>query len=176
MQTLTCNKCGETKPISEFPPQKTNFAFIKSYVVKCKHCNKIAAREWRKNNPGVKATGKISSIPPEDRKWMSAIRFRLTSAKTRCKKLNRPAPTVTAEYLYDLLLSQNKKCALTGANLSLEKTDPLCLSLDQIHPNKGYVEGNVQWLCWAVNFAKGELAQEDFIDMCKAVVNNYKIT
>ena len=43
METLTCKRCGETKPISEFPLQKTDFAFIKSYVTHCKECNKLAA-------------------------------------------------------------------------------------------------------------------------------------
>lgn len=176
METLVCKRCGEEKPIADFPPLKTNFAFTKSYVKHCRKCNNELAREWRKKNPGNKGSGKVAKLPPEERKWMSAVRFRLTSARMRCKKLGRAEPEVSAEYLYNLLLQQNKQCALTGAMLSLEKTDPLCLSLDQIQPNKGYVEGNVQWLCWDVNFAKGELAQEDFVDLCKAVVNKSKIS
>ena len=79
------------------------------------------------------------------------------------------------QYLYQLLLDQDKKCALTRAPLLLEPNSPLCLSLDQKDPSKGYVEGNVQWLAWCVNRAKGDLALDDFYDMCEIVLQHRKV-
>lgn len=106
---------------------------------------------------------------------MSAIRSRLVDAKGRCKKLNKPAPEITDTYLYKLFLDQGRKCALTGTTLAIEKGSPICLSLDQKDPSKGYVEGNVQWVAWAVNRAKGDLSMEDFYDMCSAVLSNRNV-
>ena len=67
---------------------------------------------------------------------------------------------------------QEFKCALTGVSLVIEVGHPLCISLDQVNPSLGYIEGNVQWLAWCINRAKGDLTTTDFIDMCGAVLNN----
>ncbi len=178
MQTQrSCTRCGQTKPLSEFPQKKgESIKLLKRNTnVYCKACNAERAREWRKNNPGYRTSGKVVALPIEERPWMSAVRQRLTDVKGRCKKLKRNAPTVTDQYLYELLIKQEKKCALTGADLILEPSHPLCLSLDQKDPAKGYVKGNVQWLAWCVNRAKGDLAMKDFFDMCAVIIENQKV-
>jgi hypothetical protein len=43
-------------------------------------------------------------------------------------------------------------------------------SIDRVRPELGYVKGNVQWVSWQVNRAKGEYPLEDLITMCRAVV------
>jgi hypothetical protein len=106
---------------------------------------------------------------------MSAIRQRLVDARGRCKKLGKQPPQVNANYLYQLYLNQNRSCALTKAPLVIEKAHPLCLSLDQIDPAKGYVEGNVQWLAWCVNRAKGDLSMDHFYEMCEVILDNRKV-
>lgn len=177
MQERTCSNCGETKPLSEFPQKRGESIKLlkRSTNNYCKACNAERSRKWRANNPGYRTTGKVIALPVEERPWMSAVRQRLTDARGRCKKLKRDAPNISAEYLYSLLLSQGKKCALTGADLLLEPNHPLCLSLDQKDPGKGYVEGNVQWLAWCVNRAKGDLDNNDFFDMCEVIVQNRKV-
>lgn len=178
MQTeKQCTTCGEIKPLSEFPQKKKESIKLlkRNHNSYCKACNAERARVFRKNNPGYKTSGKVVSLPIGERPWMSAVRQRLTDAKGRCKKLGRTAPVLTDTYLYKLLVEQDKKCALTGANLRLEPNHPLCLSLDQKDPTKGYVEGNVQWLAWCVNRAKGDLAMHDFYDMCEIVIQNRKV-
>ena len=177
MQERTCCVCSETKPLSEFPQKRSeSIKLIKPSTNNCcKACNAERSRKWRANNPGYRTTGKVTALPVEERPWMSAVRQRLTDAKGRCKKLNKDAPNISAEYLYSVLLNQGKKCALTGAELLLEPNHPLCLSLDQIDPGKGYIEGNVQWLAWCVNRAKGDLSDTDFFDMCVVIVQNRKV-
>ena len=178
MQTdRTCPCCGETKPLTEFPQKRgESIKLLKRNTNNyCKVCNAVRSREWRAKNPGYRSTGKVNALAIEERPWMSAVRQRLTDAKGRCKKLQRNAPAVTAEYLYRVLLAQQKKCALSGADLLIEPNHPLCLSLDQKDPAKGYVEGNVQWLAWCVNRAKGDLANEDFFDMCHVILQNQKV-
>jgi hypothetical protein len=174
----TCTRCGVSKPLSGFALVNAVNSF-KGYTTKhhsyCKECNNTYAKAFRARNPGYQGTGRISSIPTEDRRLMSAVRQRLTDAKVRCKKLGKNPPVLTDLFLYQLFLSQNRRCALTGATLKIEIDHPLCLSLDQIDPANGYVEGNVQWLAWAVNRAKGDLSLDHFYEMCEVVLNNRKV-
>lgn len=174
MQSKICVKCGVDKLIDEFTRAKasTNYKTSrKTHHTYCKQCNAEYAREWRKAKPAYRGSGAINKVPAEDRLLMSAIRQRLTDAKGRCKKLNKPLPTVSADYLYELYKNQERKCALSNVTLSLEKDHPLCLSLDQIDPVKGYTEGNVQWLAWCINRAKGDLSLNDFFDMCETILH-----
>lgn len=174
----TCSRCGTSKPISCFALVNATNSFKgrnAKHHTYCKECNNAYAREFRKRNPAYKGTGKLLTVPIEDRLLMSAIRQRLTDARGRCKKLKRNPPELTDTYLYQLFLQQNRRCALTGSLLSLEIDHPLCLSLDQIEPTQGYIEGNVQWLTWAVNRAKGDLSLHHFYEMCEVVLKHRKV-
>ena len=181
MQDKLCKGCGLIKSLDEFTQSKIGSTNHKAsegqtHHTYCKQCNAERAREWRKKNgTNYKGSGKITAIPPEDRRFMSAIRNRLSTAKGRSKKFNKVEPDLTDTYLYELFLKQNKACALTGVLLNTVKEDPLSLSLDQIDPNKGYVMGNVQWLAWCVNRAKGDLDTQHFYDMCEAVLEYRKV-
>lgn len=173
MQTKYCSSCNVEKPLEDFTKSNKGANYKTSnetHHTYCKICNAKRAAEWRKNRPTYRGSGRIKSIPLQDRMLMSAIRHRLKDAKARCKKFNKQL-TVDDLYLYELFKAQNRVCALTGAPLIVEIGHPLCLSLDQIDPTKGYTEGNVQWLAWVVNRAKGDLSTEDFVDMCEAVIN-----
>lgn len=171
---MQCSSCKLDKDLSEFPVRSSKVTHFcgKSYKNQCKQCNREQARKWRQDNPGKRGSGKIASIPKEDRLLVSALRVRLKQAKTRCKNKGLPEPTITDMELYAMYKEQNGRCSLTGVELSLERTHPLCLSLDQIEPSKGYTPSNTQLVAWCVNFAKGKLSQRDFIDMCKAVVTH----
>lgn len=177
MQFKKCNHCGLTKALDFFTKSKPSANYKtqnQTHHSYCKECNASRAREWRKLHPNYRGSGTINNTPLVDRLLMSAIRQRLTDAKSRTKKYSKSVVTVTAEYLYELFNKQDRKCALTRAELLIEQDHPLCLSLDQIDPTKGYTEGNVQWLAWAVNRAKGNLSTDDFYDMCEVILNNRK--
>ena len=141
----------------------------------CKPCLAEVAREFRatytaKHGKGYRGTNKIKKVDPHDRNLMSLIRSRLVEARGRAKKFNQIVPDVDEDFLLNLLENQNRKCALTGIKLVLNKKSPLSPSLDKIEPDKGYTKGNVQWLSWAVNRAKGDLDMNDFVTMCKRIV------
>ena len=178
MQTKFCNDCSSEKPIDDFTRSRANLNFKYSHQTHhsyCKACNSRRAKEWRDARPNYKGSGRLKMVPKEDRVLMSAIRQRLSDARGRCKKYSKSPPTVTDLELYEIYLLQDRKCSLTGAALSLEKEHPLCLSLDQKDPTKGYTKENVQWLAWAVNRAKGDLSMVDFFGMCEAVLDYRKV-
>lgn len=81
---------------------------------------------------------------------------------------------ISIEYIWNLFIEQGNKCALTGWELTLVNNTSQTASLDRIDSNKGYVEGNVQWLHKDVNKAKNIYGQEYFIQMCKAISEKNK--
>ena len=83
------------------------------------------------------------------------------------------------EYLWGLFIGQNKKCALSGLDITLNKNFANKLgkrnntaSLDRIDSTQGYVSGNVQWLHKDVNHMKGKLKQPDFKKYCQDIYFN----
>lgn len=96
------------------------------------------------------------------------LKHRATSKKRKIE-LN-----VSPKYLWKLFLSQNRKCKLSNMDLWFPKTrkDSCSASLDRIDSNKGYIEGNVQWVHKDINFMKQANKQDYFISLCKKVANH----
>lgn len=96
----------------------------------------------------------------------------------RNAKLRNLEFSITKEYLWQIYLQQNKKCVYTGFDLDLEKKEnsrnrtPSNASLDRIDSNKGYIEGNVQWVFKIINMMKWDLSHETFINYCKIITKN----
>ena len=80
---------------------------------------------------------------------------------------------VSFEYLADLLIEQDFKCALSGEDLDAMEVSNNC-SLDRIDSSKGYVKGNLQWVTSMVNMCKQGYTQEEFIKMCKQIADKVK--
>ena len=80
---------------------------------------------------------------------------------------------VSYNYLAELLIEQDFKCALTGWDIhAMDVNSPA--SLDRIDSSLGYIEGNVQWVTIKVNMMKQRYSQQDFIEVCKAVSDKVK--
>lgn len=78
------------------------------------------------------------------------------------------------EYLADLLIDQDYKCALTGWSIDALEINKNSASLDRIDSEKGYIKGNVQWVHKMVNMCKQQYTQEEFISMCTSIANRVK--
>lgn len=82
---------------------------------------------------------------------------------------------LTIEYLWELYINQNKKCALSGMDIGWsEKGLTSTASIDRIDNSEGYIIGNVQLLHKDVNFMKQQFNQEYFIEVCKAIADKVK--
>lgn len=173
-----CSRCKEEKSLDEFTklkPRRKRSDPTQFYAQTtgthdcwCKQCRRDAAKERARKNPGP-----ILRVPEEDRHIMSDIRYRLnTSIKNRCKKYGHDFD-LTDDFLLDLMKKQNCRCPYTNLPFEFTRTkSERAPSLDRIDPSKGYVQSNVEWVCWAINRAKGEMTKENLIAMCKRVVEN----
>ena len=186
-----CSKCKVTKPLTDFTvySRKANNPLRRGTTAgqrnvrgddvklnsRCKSCSAEDQREFRKRHKELtgstnyRGSGKTTRYPTEDRELISAIRRRLSASKSNAKKCGVTC-NLTEEYLYELFKQQKGICALSGVPIQIEGNSNLRLSIDRITPAKGYTEGNVQWTIFAANRAKGDLTQDDFIELCKLII------
>ena len=76
--------------------------------------------------------------------------------------------SVSIEYLWNLYLRQDKKCAITGDSIPNIRD----ASLDRIDSNFGYIEGNVQWVTYRANVSKHTMTMTELYEFCKKVLNH----
>ena len=76
---------------------------------------------------------------------------------------------LTPQFLWQLYIEkQNKKCAITGEEIDLDKDG----SLDRIDSSKGYIKTNVWWVKKDINKMKLDFPLHTFIELCEKVVAN----
>lgn len=101
------------------------------------------------------------------------LRQQFWAAKSASKRLGRPF-TITLDDIAALWQRQNGRCAITGELMELVPSDrirnPQKFSLDRIDSSKGYIPGNIQYLCEWANRAKQNLTKEQLIAFAKGVL------
>lgn len=87
---------------------------------------------------------------------------------------------VTGEYLWDLFLKQDRRCALSGIELVFTphrnahkfRSDTTA-SLDRIDSSQGYIIDNVRWVHKDINKMINNYGDIKFIDYCVRCVNTF---
>jgi hypothetical protein len=145
-----CASCGMKLPITEFSKKgKTKLGFTQ-YKSWCKKCRRVKETHF--------------PIPP--------LKSIMAHAKYRAKK-NGLDFGLTLEYLLELNDKQHGLCAISGISLNWEsgKRPFDRASIDRIDSSKGYTLDNTQLVLDSVNRAKSDLPQEQFLELCKLIVN-----
>lgn len=84
-------------------------------------------------------------------------------------------------YLWQMFLTQDRKCALTGLEITFhgvrgkhgfERT----ASLDRIDSTMGYFKGNIQWVHKHINHMKNKYDQQYFVYLCELVSKKHSST
>jgi len=151
------------------------------WIAECKNCNSI--REYIAPELGGTriSCGCIGNVAGKDSPYWKGCG---DLSKTKFKRIKEIAErrkiefTVEMEYLWDLLLKQNKKCAYSGIELvfgvNTKDLKSATASLDRIDSSLGYIEGNVQWVLKDINMMKQQLSHARFLELCKIIVENNK--
>jgi hypothetical protein len=151
----TCSSCGQTKSV-EF--------FSKASPSKCLVCyggldksSKFSSAWWREK------------FSEEELQVFSKLKLLCTKAKLRQQDFDLD---IDWEYLFDIWVEQDGKCAYSGVPLSIEANHPFTISLDRKDSSVGYQKGNLQLLAWSVNKMKQDLPEDLFLDLCFKITDN----
>lgn len=145
--TCKCKKCGKEKDILYWHILGRNK--YKSKSCGCDQFRQQSLRQWQ----GYEEISKTY--------WQSIHK----GAKKRKLEIN-----ITIEYIWDLFLKQDRKCALSGIELFfppkiglVKNKNKQTASLDRIDNNKGYIEGNVQWIHTDINYIKQDYTEKELL-------------
>ena len=107
--------------------------------------------------------------------WWSHVVRNANGSKLNNRERKPKELTLTIQEAWNLFLNQNRKCALSGIELTFPskwKDKSWTASLDRIDSSKGYVLGNVQWVHKDVNIMKNKFNQDYFTETCKLIYKN----
>jgi hypothetical protein len=96
-------------------------------------------------------------------KYVSRLRFQTWRVNAGKRGLVWQITEADIDALWE---AQGGRCRFTGLQLGDDA------SLDRIDNDLGYFVGNVQLVGRALNMAKGSMTDEQFIELCRAVVAN----
>lgn len=170
-------------------------------VTRCPKCNNVYEKAWKREeletNPKCRKCSQLQNNKAKLFKGCNTIgdlsgtyyNSLISHNKQRNKKRNSNLIfDVSKQFLWDLFLKQDRKCALSGLPLSLltytkwsktgksrhHDTSIISASLDRIDSNDHYTEDNVQWIHKTINIMKNSLSDNDFVWMCKKIAENNK--
>lgn len=167
-----CTRCKVEKDTSEFHKSKDKKFGVNNV---CKICAKIISKKYySKNSKQIKQRVSCYSqsyIPKHSREIDSRLKNLCTKAKSRTKEF-----TLIDQDLLDLWEKQNGQCAYTKLPMLATSNQFNTVSLDRVDSSKGYVVGNVQLVCAAINKMKQEYTEELFVLMSHLVTQNNKLS
>jgi len=165
MKEKCCTRCATFLPIESFYTTGKKVDGSPKYNSWCKACVKIKMASYHEKTWGP---DKLSFT---NLKRSQTTRSYLSYLLAKAKK--RRDCTITLDDLEKLWDDQNGLCALTNWELTKELGKGVVTtnaSLDRIDSSKSYTKDNVQLVCRAVNVAKSDLSQGDFLNLCRAVI------
>lgn len=160
--TILCYKCKKYKQPEEFDTDTTRW-YRNNKDCRCKECkNKQRKHQLLLNN--------TIETPYEllDRRFLGL--------KGRAAR-NGLLVNIDKKYLHYLWDKQNGKCAISGIDMTYISNQgriPTNVSVDRIDSSKGYIIGNVQLVCMAVNQMKNDLDLKTLLTFCEAILLNAK--
>jgi hypothetical protein len=139
-------------------------------------CSMKCSTEHRDDKLGKEGWKKIHSyLIKENSVFLQMLR----TAKNKCQQRHKDID-IDVDYLEKLWSNQKGICPYTGIQMTLpesgkEYSKQYSLekaSLDRIDSSKGYVKGNVEFVCLAMNYAKNNRSQEEMKLFIEKVISN----
>jgi hypothetical protein len=159
----TCKKCQDEKPLSGFYINGCFPDGLQKYRSTCKTC---VLKKSKLDSPKLyKSKSEKRSASPKN--FISGI---LNHAAKRKQHLGFD---IDIGFLLQLYETQNGKCALSGVEMTYSAGNGRVgtnISIDRIDSKRGYVRGNVQFVCDLVNRMKQDCEEEQFFEWCRRVL------
>jgi len=134
----------------------------KAEITRKNVCNFCAKRKIVENNGGhsLNYTGTMHFSGRTIGAWKSSAKRRNYKWEISNKGL---------EQLYD---GQRGFCALSGIKMGGNPKSIYRPSIDRKNSKKGYIAGNVQFVCSIINVMKNKLSDDKFIELCKTIADH----
>lgn len=163
--------------------------------VVCDHCGRTFQRERGElNRNGTKGRKRYCSRScagkcmvshfGDKRKWDHLVSGRFTDEYSKFRVFlhrigrRKKECNITVEDLKAQWEKQDGKCPYTGWLLQtpahtreLRPIVPDAASLDRIDSSKGYIKGNIEFVCLMAQYAKNGFSREDVFTFCREVAN-----
>lgn len=153
-------------------------------LVKCKclHCEKYFEAQFHNVYRGnYKSCGclqhALGFLNPKWKGHGEISKSYFNSLKLGAKRRNLEFK-INIEEIWELFLSQKRKCALSGVQLFFPKIKDekfYNASLDRIDSKIGYLINNLQWVDRNINFMKQSFNNEEFLSLVRKIYKyNYE--
>ena len=165
MIELVCEQCG--KKFQRYLKEYTRCQKRGLHVACGRTCGAIL-----RNHKCSKGNLNNLNNPGNRQDEYSAFRYYVSKAYSRQRKELYGESDITVEYLKALWEQQKGICPYTGHEMELPyntqdhhiKGLPIRASLDRIDSSKGYIQGNVEFVCLAVNLAKCSFTKNQMLE------------
>lgn len=161
----TCKICNVEKSLDSFYSNGCFSDGTKKYRTRCIACVLEKAKE--KHPVIYKSKSEKRSFNPKN--FISSI---LNHASQRKKHLGFD---IDLMYLLELYEKQNGLCAISGVKMTHIAGKGRVftnISIDRIDSNKGYIRGNVQFVCDVVNVMKTNMNYDELLFWCNSILTN----
>jgi len=174
---VKCDSCGnefekENKEINRCKKEKMGNFCNRGCVATYKNLN-LPADHYKKL---YKKYPVFKGYENNRKNELSPFKIYLNKGRASIKK-HLDSINIDANYLKQLWESQNGLCPYTGIKMLLPDSSSKYhsikslkkASLDRIDSNKGYIKGNVEFVCYAINLAKNNHKKEEMIMFIKEI-------
>lgn len=152
------------------------------WYCKCECGNTTIVKSSSLNSRGTKSCGCLTRevgkrVGKESRNWsgfedISGSQYRRIVEGAVKRSIDF---TITIEDLWDVYISQGKKCIYTGRYLMFDAPGYSNrysgnLSVDRIDSSKGYSKDNIQIVFKKINSMKNDMREDEFLNLCREIV------
>jgi hypothetical protein len=164
--TKLCTKCKADLPVGSFYTTGKKVSGEPKLNSWCKACISQKQATYHKRTWGP------ARLQHSAFKRTKSLRSFLIYLRAKAVQ-RRGGDVISVDALELLWHTQQGKCALTGWDMTMELgrgVVPTNCSLDRVDSSGGYEVGNVQLVCRAANVAKSDLSLNDFVLLCRSVM------
>lgn len=165
---LKCETCGKifNRLLKEYKRGQKN-----KYSIACSRS--CVATKRNKEHPN---SGNVKYLKANNRQdEFSSFRYYVNKANSKERIRNYGPTNLTVDYLKKVWEAQKGICPYTYKKMEIPKNtqghhikgNPIKASLDRIDANKGYIEGNVEFVCLSVNYAKNGFSRDQMMEFFK---------
>lgn len=182
-----CSKCENTKTVENFYKRaaKSLVHYRSPWHSICKQCIGIYNRERYKRDDirrSISMQHKQYNSQNSEKAVERSRKFYVSMsgrAKTLLKSAQRRSGKysefdIDEQFILDRL--NNGKCEVTNLPFDMERhylycKNPFSPSIDRIDCSKGYTKSNTRIVIWQYNLMKGEMTDEEVLEICQIIVN-----